>query len=42
MFCYKILVIVAAYVIPGYICSQIYQYSIITTHYYNVFYHFNN
>jgi len=38
----KTLVNVAAYVIPGYICSHIYQDFIITTHYYIVFYHFNN
>jgi len=47
----KILVNVGAYVIPhrthtylisNYICSHIYQDFIITTHFYIVFYHFNN
>jgi len=40
MCCYdKILVNVATYVIPVYICGPIYQDFIITTHYYFVFRH---
>ena len=53
MCCYdKILVNVAAYVIPGQvcvrcgvnrnICGNVYQDFIITTHYCIIFYHFNN
>jgi len=41
--CYdKLLVNVAAYLVPGYLCSHIYQDIIITAHYCIVLYHFNN